>query len=104
MRKSLKVTLFAAVVGGLLVGGYFFVISVGHDELISIAREHEFCTDEACEEGAILVADTLIDQTAFTTREQIEWCLGTEVLSETRVRKGGLIKSFLIDMMYSRCS
>jgi hypothetical protein len=103
--KKLKVAVISLIIFGLCGGGlYLYTIHEGRKALIALAKEYNFCESEECSEGLVKATEAVIKATnRYSSQNQIEWCLGTETIANTRVQKGGFLKIILVDAMNMRC-
>lgn len=84
---------------------YFSTNSAGKDDFLDLAVEYEICTDaDSCtQEQTGLLAEIIIEETAYTSLQQIHWCLGVDSWADTRVRKGGWLVGIMMEGGYLFC-
>lgn len=102
-------TILKWVVGLLLVSAlpalYYFTISAGKEEFLSLAVEFAVCEEaESCTvEDEEFLASSIVSQSEYSSKHQIQWCLGVDTWANTRVRRGGWIVGILMDVGYWFC-
>lgn len=99
---SPKTILFAIAVVGGCAGVWFWVNYEGQKSVLQLARKTNLCKTEICQEGTSVVYDAMTAK-YNVSRMKIDWCLGVEELSQIKVRKGGWIKSMLVETAYWPC-
>lgn len=99
--RWLKIAGWAALVCAILFGAGYWTMNMGHTEIAKLAKDQGFCTTESCAEGSDMVYSLM--ETQGYSPALLDWCLGVDGWANTRVTRGGWVKSLLVEFMYWPC-
>lgn len=101
-RLSISVLVFAGIIVAC-VGVWNWTLSMGWEVMKEEVRNAGYCPDpSACVLETETTRDLLADQTGMAP-SVIQWCYGVIKWDETEVRRGGFIKSLLVQTMAIPC-
>ncbi|MEP9396683.1 hypothetical protein [Mesorhizobium sp. KR2-14] len=102
MLKYFKTIAWTTVTLAFLLGAWDWTVSNGKSAIADIARKKGYCEDDACDRGIADVERTISERTQ-TNPMLIQWCFGVDEWAAANVRRGALIRSILVDLMYWPC-
>lgn len=105
MWDKLKTVALWGFLAAIPVGLVWITFHSGEESLKELAVENEWCeTEENCTQADIdLFVERVVENSDFSGKTQITWCLGVDTFSETRVRRGGAFKGLMQSGMYLAC-
>ncbi|MGH6762300.1 MAG: hypothetical protein ACRECW_12010 [Phyllobacterium sp.] len=103
LSRAIRIILVVAILLLIAAGaGWHKVTSMGHDALLTLAREGQFCKADDCADGVDYAKSYLAEEFGLSPR-LVEWCIGVDALSVSHSQASGSVRSGVLDLLYLPC-
>lgn len=106
MKRPVKIIVSGLVIIAILTSIPFmvrlWVIKLGEQSLLQLARDGGFCKTDHCAEGANYALGFLETNYSLSP-DDVKWCMGVDVIAHKQLPFGNGLRTTITDMMYKPC-
>jgi hypothetical protein len=103
MKRAVTFGLAGLAGVALVYGAWEWTRHLGRKSILKIAHERSLCESSSSCDAGLRVVTARVGREFGLSLEMVEFCVGVDSWAETRVHRGGWVKSLLVSAIYMPC-